>query len=88
MLAMFEALVLGFVVLTVIYVLVSIYSRSVRRENLEKEFDSGDRTGDREAFIAQGMRAYAHSLRRKLIWLVYVIPTVAVVVIVFMVNRS
>ncbi len=34
-------MVLGFVVLTVVYLVVSIYSRSVRREKLEKQWDAG-----------------------------------------------
>ncbi len=67
-------MVLGFVVLTVVYVVVSLYSRSVRREKLEKEFDEEVQTGDRDAFIESGMAAYQGSLRRKLIWGVYIIP--------------
>ncbi len=67
-------MVLGFVVLTVVYVIVSLYSRSVRREKLEKEFDEEVQTGDRDAFIEAGMAAYQGSLRRKLIWGVYIIP--------------
>ncbi len=67
-------MVLGFVVLTVVYVVVSLYSRSVRREKLEKEFDEEVQTGDRDAFIEAGMAAYQGSLRRKLIWGVYIIP--------------
>lgn len=81
-----EALALGFVVLTLVYLLVSVYSRSVRREHLEKVFDAGGIAGDRDAFIEAGMRAYAHSLRRKLILLVYVIPILLVGVITWYVN--
>lgn len=66
----------GFVGLTVVYLLVSVYSRSVRREKLEKHFAAGDVAGDRDAYIKVGMAAYDHGLRKKLIWLVYVIPTV------------
>ncbi len=80
-----------FIGLTVIYVLVSIYSRSVRREKLEKHWDTdpaneGAPQAARDAFIAAGMEKYRHGLRRRLIWLVYVIPMVAVAVIVYAVN--
>jgi hypothetical protein len=79
-------LALSFVVLTVVYVLVSIYSRSVRRERLEETYDAGGVEGDRDAYIAAGMEAYRHGLRRKLIWLVYVIPICAMTATVWWVN--
>jgi hypothetical protein len=80
-----------FIGLTVVYVLVSIYSRSVRREKLEKRWDAdpaneGATGVARDAFIRDGMDHYEHGLRRRLIWLVYVIPMVAVAVIVYFVN--
>ena len=40
MIGLVRAAVLGFLALSVVYVLVSIYSRSVRRERLEKSWDS------------------------------------------------
>ncbi|KAF0175511.1 MAG: hypothetical protein FD162_482 [Rhodobacteraceae bacterium] len=76
----------GFIGLTAIYVLVAIYSRSVRREKLEKKFDAGGIEGDRDTYIADGMQAYEHGLKRRLLWLVYIIPTVVVVVTVYFVN--
>ncbi len=84
----------GFVALTITYVLVSIYSRSVRREKLEKSYDSGEATQDipddikpdRESFVAAGMEAYEKGLKRRLIWLVYVVPTVALAATVYLVN--
>jgi hypothetical protein len=76
----------GFIGLTVIYVLVATYSRSVRREKLEKKFDAGGIEGDRDTYIAEGMRAYEHGLKHRLLWLVYIIPTVVVVVTVYFVN--
>ncbi len=69
-----------------VYLLVSIYSRSVRREKLEKKFDAGGIEGDRDAYIEAGMQAYEHGLRRRLLWLVYIIPTVAVGVTIYFVN--
>ena len=76
----------GFIGLTVVYVLVATYSRSVRREKLEKKFDAGGIEGDRDTYIAEGMQAYEHGLKRRLLWLVYIIPTVVVVVTVYFVN--
>ena len=86
MIGILRAAVLGFILLSVVYVLVSVYSRSVRLEKLEKKFDAGGIEGDRDAYIEAGMQAYKKSLRRRLIWLVYIIPAVGVSATVYYVN--
>jgi hypothetical protein len=72
--------------MSVAYLLIWIYSRSVRREELEKEWDAGGIDADRDSYIAEGMRAYEHTLRRRLIGLVYLVPTVIVLVIIYILN--
>lgn len=86
MIAIIRLAVVGFIILTLVYFVVAIYSRSVRREKLEKKFDAGGIEGDRDAYIEAGMLAYEHGLRRRLLWLVYIIPTVAVGVTIYFVN--
>ncbi|MGC9418617.1 MAG: hypothetical protein ACP5EN_06535 [Rhodovulum sp.] len=88
MIALLRFLLLGIVVLTVVYVCVSLYSRAVRRERLEREWDEEIREGDREAFIRDGLEEYDGSLRRKLILGVYVIPMIVVATIVYIVNYT
>jgi hypothetical protein len=88
MIGFFRLALFGYLALTVIYFLVSIYSRSVRREKLEKAWDADQGPGDRAEFIAAGMRAYETGLRKKLIWLVYVIPTMVVIALVYILNFS
>ena len=81
-------IVFGFLGLSVVYVCVSLYSRSVRLEKLEKQWDA-DPQGDvaaRKRFLDEGMAAYRSSLRRQLIWLVYIIPTVLIGIIMYLVN--
>ena len=82
--------VLGYIAMSVAYVLIWVYSRSVERERLEKEWDNDlSRVDDpvaRDAYIEEGMEAYRKSLKRKLIWLVYVIPTVVVLILVYLTN--
>jgi hypothetical protein len=74
------------------YWLLLIYSRSLRREALEKEWDAGppeDATPEgRAAFIERGMAAYEGSLRRKLLWGVIVLPFVAIAALVYLVNYA
>lgn len=72
--------------LTIAYFLASVYSRSVRREKLEKHWQSAALEGDREAFIARGMQAYEKGLKRRLLWLIYIIPMIAFNAIFFYVN--
>ena len=84
--------VFGFLAMTVVFVSVSLYSRSVRKERLENEFDANPPEGAdaaaREAYITKGMAEYHRSFRPKLIGLVYVIPIFAVSIIVYVVNTN
>ena len=91
MIGILRILVFAFIGLSVVYLLVSIYSRSVRREKLEKAWDGdpareGAAKADRDAYIADGMAVYEQSLRKRLIWLVYILPGVAVAIIIYAVN--
>ena len=87
-----KLVIFGFIGLTVIYFSIAIYSRSVRKERLEDEFDEkfpeGGAEGARDTFIAEGMHAYNTSIRPKLIGLVYVVPTVVIAVIVYTINTN
>ena len=76
----------GLVLLTVIYLVLSVWSRSVRREKLEEEWDSEIRAGDRDSFIEAGLRDYDRSLRRKLILGVYVIPVLFALGMIYVTN--
>jgi hypothetical protein len=86
MFALARLAVVGFVVLTIVYVCLSWYSRGVRRDKLEAEWDREGMTGDREAFVDEGLRDYDSSLRRKLIWGVYIIPVTAVMALIYFMN--
>jgi len=78
--------VFGFLALAVIFILVTIYSRSVQREKLEDEWDNDIKTGDRDAYIENGLREYEGGLRKKLIWLVFIIPTLVVAGLIYVTN--
>lgn len=84
--------VLGFIGLSVLYLVISIYSRSIRREKLEKAWDANPPDGGdqaaRDAYIEQGMAEYETGFRKKLILLVYIIPPVFVAVILFLTNTD
>ena len=86
MLALARLVIICFVLMTVVYVAVSLWSRSVRKRKLAREWDEEIREGDRDAFIDEGLKSYSHSLRRKLILLVYIVPILLIGVIVYLVN--
>lgn len=88
MIAFFKLALFGYIALTVIYWLLAIYFRSLERERLEKEYDHGRIEGTRDGHVAQGLAAYENSLRRRLIWLVFVIPTAVVIALVWILNFS
>ena len=88
MFALLRLLLSAFVVLTVIYVSLSLYSRSVRRDKLEAEWDEGDRRLPREEFVRRGLADYDGSLRRKLILGVYIVPLALVTLIIYLVNYA
>jgi hypothetical protein len=78
--------VVGYVGLTIVYFIMKVYLRSVQRERLEKRFDAGGIDGDRTAYIDEGMARYDKSLKKNLLWLIYIIPTAAVAVTLYILN--
>ena len=81
-----------FLALSVVYLSISLYSRSVRREKLEKAWAEDNPTSTdiaaRDAFVAEGIAAYNTSYRPKLIGLVYVVPMVVVATIIYITNTN
>lgn len=86
MLALGRLIVIGFVVLTIIYVSLSFYSRAVRRSKLKTWWEEEGRPGDLDAYVEKGLADYDGSLRRKLIWGVYVVPVCVVALIIYFTN--
>ncbi len=77
--------------LTVAYFLTAIYSRSVRREKLEKAWDSDPAReeapqAERTDFIETGMARYETGLKKRLLWLIFILPTVAFAATIYYVN--
>ncbi len=74
------------IVLTVIYVGLSIYSRLMRRRKLIAHWEKKGMTGDRDAFVARGLKKYDSSFRKKLLLGVYVIPLGAIALLIYITN--
>lgn len=92
MIGFFYLLLYGFLGLSLIYLLLALYTASLRREALEKEWDSDETRlpGDdeaRAAYIAEGMEKFRHSLRHKLIIGVYILPLLLMTLLMYLVNN-
>lgn len=75
----------------IFYGLLWVYLRSTRRESLEREWDRRhpEKAGpseERAAFVRRFMQGYGARLRRRLSWLVLVLPLVVIMTIIFFVN--
>ncbi|MEO0402853.1 MAG: hypothetical protein AAF214_10800 [Pseudomonadota bacterium] len=84
--ALIRLLFIVFVLLSIIYLSVSLYSRARCRARLEAEWDAGQITTPREAFVREGLADYDGSLRRKLILGVYIVPMTLVGLTIYLVN--
>jgi hypothetical protein len=92
MIGAIRLIVFGFLALSVVYIAVWFYSRSIRREKLEdrwaEDHPGDDDSPERDAYIEQGMIDYQQGLRPKLILLVYIVPAIAIAVTMFFVNAT
>ena len=86
MIALARLMVIGFIVLTIIYVCLSLYSRSVRKGKLKDWWEEEGRPGDLDSYIDKGLEEYDGSLRRKLILGVYVVPFTVMCIIIYFTN--
>lgn len=84
--ALLKLIVFGFLFLSVIFIIVSFRSRAARRRDLEKEWIEEGSPGDKDAYIRFGLKQYDQSLRARAIWLIYIIPVVAVAAIIYVTN--
>jgi len=72
--------------LSVVYLCLSLYSRSRRKEKLREEWEETDKSGDWTAFKREGLQKYDRSLRAKLIWGVYIVPIAVIGFLVYITN--
>ncbi len=85
------ALVIGLEAL--FYVLISLYVRSLQRERLEKQWDARhpEIAGDSETrrdFVRKSMVGFEKTLRARLVMLVLILPFVAIMATIYLVNYA
>ena len=88
--ALIRLIVMLLILQTIVFVCVQLYSRSRRRDKLEQEWaDTAGPVADaeaRQAFLDAGMDEYDRSLKKKLIWAIYIVPFAVIAVLVYITN--
>ena len=75
---------LALIALSVVFVSLWFYARAAKREKLEAQWDRDQGPGRRESFVQAEMMAYEVPLKRKLIWGVYVIPSILLALLIYL----
>lgn len=86
MIALARLLILLFFALSILYIIISIRSRQIRKRKLRSEWREKGQVGAEEDFLREGLADYDSSLRKKLILLVYIVPLAVIAYIVYAVN--
>lgn len=88
MIGFIRLIVMLLVVLTVIYICLSFYSRAVRRGKLKEKWEAGPKLVNRDTFVQRGLERYDGSIRRKLLLGVYIVPLVVIGLIIYLTNHT
>ena len=86
MFGMIRLLIISFLILSVVFVCLQFYALSVRKAKLRDWYKTGDRSIPIELYIQNGLRNYDRSLRRKLIWGVYIVPLAVMITVIYFIN--
>lgn len=79
---------MALIALTIVFVSLWFYARAARQEKLGATWDENQGPGRRESFVKAEMMAYEASLKRKLIWGVYVIPGCLIAILIYVTNTA
>ena len=86
MFGLLRLVVILLIALTVIYWCLVFWFRAGEKARLEQEWAREQPPLPEETFVENGLREYRGSLRRKLLWGVYVIPITLICGLVYYVN--
>ncbi|CTQ49722.1 hypothetical protein [Jannaschia donghaensis] len=76
------------VLLTIVYWALVFYLRAGERDRLEAEWEAEQPPLPRERYVEIGIRDYQGSLRRKLLWGVYIVPIGTICALIYFVNYA
>ncbi|MGB3688571.1 MAG: hypothetical protein WBA02_04635 [Jannaschia helgolandensis] len=76
------------IVLTIVYWALVFYFRAGERDRLEAEWVAKQPPLPQHTYVENGIRDYRRSLRRKLLWGVYIVPIGAILLLIYLVNYA
>ena len=81
-------IILIILILTIIYAVLSFKARRQARDKLIGDYESSDKSENKEVYLRKGMRNYQRSYRSKLVLLVYFIPLSVVALLIYLANHT
>lgn len=84
--ALLRLLIILLLIQTVLYVVLLSRARSRHRRRLEREWHATSGESKMDAYIEQGMEDYETSLRRRLLYGIYIVPLAMVTFLVYATN--
>ncbi|MGR3805868.1 hypothetical protein [Marinibacterium profundimaris] len=88
MISLLRMLIPLLIILSLVYAVAAFRARARARDRLEEEWEEEGMTGDRDAFIEDGLEDYAGSFRRKMLLAIYVVPLCLIALMVYLTNYS
>ena len=79
-----RSLVIVFAILTAIYLILTLWMRLRHRAKLVDEFNTTKPSITKRDYISAGMLKYNKSLRAKLAFLVYIIPLILTIILLYL----
>ena len=86
--ALIRVLMVALVFQTVVFASLWFFARARRREKLQEEWSLSDRTEPLESYIQSGAQAYESALWRKLLLGVYVVPSCALALLIYLTSSG
>lgn len=86
--ALIRILVIALVFQTVVFASLWFYARARRRERREAEWLKSDQTQSLESYIQTGADAYHAALLRKLVIGVYLVPSTALAILIYLTSSG
>ena len=88
MLGWMRNLIVMFLVLTVVYAVLTLLARGRARDRIKGEYVRSDKAVQKDDFIAKGLRDYQRSYRPMLIVSVYLIPIAILSLLIYLANNT
>lgn len=80
--------VIIFLILSVIYAILSLVARIRNKDRLNADYEDSDKTLSKSEYVAEGLDELTKTTRRKLMLRVYIVPIVIAAILVYLANAS